>query len=172
MFNDFICRSLSAIIQGVTPIFKDVNHINPADNMPAMVVYILFSEIVISCEYIPLVDIIPIISHRRKSLEQLNVIAAVYKIIHFFPKNHKRFFRKVVMPSIESCYVREYIKRDNFSVRPVYHVQEFNKFSSLLRILDTDKAWGCEFHTISPIRICKPLPTGFDPMFRGRKPCR
>lgn len=77
MFNDFIYRSLSAIIQGVTPIFKDVNHINPADNMPAMVVYILFSEIVISCEYIPLVDIIPIISHRRQCLEQLDILTAV-----------------------------------------------------------------------------------------------
>ena len=54
--------------------------------MPAMVVYILFSEIVISCEYIPLVDIIPIISHRHQSLEQLDVIAAVDK-----PENRKPF---------------------------------------------------------------------------------
>lgn len=83
MFNDFIYRSLSAIIQGVTPIFKDVNHINPADNMPAMVVYILFSEIVISCEYIPLVDIIPIISHRRQCLKQLDILAAVYGRVSF-----------------------------------------------------------------------------------------
>ena len=176
IFYNFICRSLSAIIQGATPIFKDVNHINPADNMPAMVVYILFSEIVISCEYIPLVDIIPIISHRRKSLEQPNVIAAVYP----FVRTSNKTFDKSRFCAGRNQHIgdKRAINSTPGVITPhtiaITHppLQPFYQLFSLLRILDTDKARCSKFHTISPIQIRKPPPTGCAPKSHGRTPCR